>query len=75
VDGVRYRLVVEGELGPRFASAFEGMQVAAERGTTIISGAVKDQAHLHGLLDTVASLGLKLVSISPEDIQEIVSRA
>lgn len=66
VDDVRYQLVVEGELGPRYASAFEGMHVEAQGGTTTISGVVKDQAHLHGLLDMVASLGLNLVSVSPE---------
>jgi hypothetical protein len=67
VDGVRYQLVVEGELGPRFEDAFEDMQIEAHEGTTVITGTIKDQAHLHGLLDTIASLGIKLVSVSPEN--------
>lgn len=70
MDGVRYQLVVEGELGPRFSDAFEDMQVEAHEGTTVITGTIKDQAHLHGLLDRIASLGIKLVSASPETGQE-----
>ena len=75
MDGVRYQLVVEGELGPRFSDAFEDMQVEAHEGTTVITGKIKDQAHLHGLLDTVASLGIKLVSFSPENSQNSAALA
>lgn len=62
-----YRLVVNGELGPRYASAFEGMKVVAGGGKTEISGVVVDQSHLHGLLERVSGLGLALHSITPLD--------
>lgn len=65
VTASRYRLVVEGELGPRCTSAFEGMQVEYRDGNTVLVGDVTDQAHLQGLLDRVARLGLKLVSLTP----------
>ena len=61
----RYRLVVEGELGPRYASAFDGMTLCAHNGETEITGAVIDQSHLQGLLTRVASLGLTLLSLAP----------
>ena len=61
----RYRLVVEGELGHRFSTVFEGMQVEARDGRTSIVGTIRDQSHLHGLLDRIASLGLVLVSVAP----------
>jgi hypothetical protein len=64
VDAARYRLVVEGELGPRYASAFEGMRVEHSEGNTILVGEVLDQAHLQGLLDRVGRLGLTLVSVT-----------
>ena len=64
---MRYRLVVEGELRRRFSTVFEGMQVEARDGMTSIVGTIKDPAHLHGLLDKIASLGLTLVSVAPEN--------
>lgn len=62
-----YRLVVNGELGPRYASAFEGMKVSACDGKTEITGAIIDQSHLHGLLQRVGGLGLTLHSVTPLD--------
>lgn len=63
----RYRLIVEGELGTRFASAFEGMTVCAHDGITEITGPVIDPSHLHGLLDRITGLGLTLRSLTPVD--------
>lgn len=63
----RYRLEVEGELGPRSCSAFEGMRVEYEGGNTVLVGEVTDQSHLQGLLDRISRLGLKLVSVTPAD--------
>jgi hypothetical protein len=60
-----YRLVIRGEIGERFALLFEGMRLERDRGTTVITGAVRDQAHLHGLIERVDELGLELVSVNP----------
>ena len=67
---VLYRLVVEGELGPRYATAFEGMAVEHVGGNTAIIGPVTDQAHLQGLLERVARMGLHLVSVAPEPVAD-----
>jgi hypothetical protein len=69
VDGVRYRVVVEGELSPRYAGVFEGMHIECVQGRTAIVGTLTDQAHLQGLLQRIAGLGLTLVSVEPEDEQ------
>jgi hypothetical protein len=61
---VRYRLVVEEELGRRFASAFDGMTLSAHDGVTEITGPVRDPAHLQGILERVTSLGLTLRSVA-----------
>ena len=61
----RYRIVVEGELGPRYASAFDGMTLRAHDGETDITGPIIDQSHLHGLIARIASLGLTLHSLNP----------
>jgi hypothetical protein len=60
-----YRLVIEGELGPRYASAFDGMTLSAHNGETEITGPIIDPSHLHGLLERIASLGLTLHSLTP----------
>jgi hypothetical protein len=58
-----YRIVVGGELSDRYAIAFEGMKMEVENGRTILKGEIKDQPHLHGILDRIGSLGLKLLSV------------
>jgi hypothetical protein len=64
---VRYRIVVEGELGPRYSTAFEGMDVRRSEGVTVIVGDLQDQAQLVGLVNRIAGLGLKLVRVEPDD--------
>ena len=61
----RHRIVVEGELGPRYASAFHGMALRAHDGETDITGPIIDQSHLHGLIARIAGLGLTLRSLTP----------
>jgi hypothetical protein len=60
-----YCLVVKGELGPRYASAFEDMTIRAHDGVTEITGEIIDPSHLQGLITRVTSLGLILHSITP----------
>jgi hypothetical protein len=62
---LRYRIVIEGELGPRYTSAFDGMTLRAHDGETEITGPIIDQSHLQGLLERIASLGLTLHSLTP----------
>ena len=69
MSSTHYRLVVEGELGARYASAFEEMTVFAHDGITEITGRIIDQAHLQGLLERIAGLGLTLHSLSPLDAE------
>jgi hypothetical protein len=58
-----YRIVVGGEISERYARAFEGMEMETRSGQTILTGEVIDDAHLHGILDRIGALGLKLVSV------------
>jgi len=74
MQSARYRLVVQGELSARYASAFEGMIREHGGGTTAIVGAVEDQSHVLGLLERVAGVGLTLVSLTPEDTTVILRR-
>ena len=65
--GKRYRLVLRGELGEPFSFLFEGMQMDRLAGTTVLTGTLIDQAHLHGLLKRIQELGIELVSFGPID--------
>ena len=65
----RYRLVIAGELGPRYASAFDGMTLRAHDGETEITGPIIDPSHLQGLLERIAGLGLTLRSLTPLDTE------
>jgi hypothetical protein len=60
-----YRIVVEAELGPRYRSAFEGMEVHAANGKTEIVGPITDPSHLQALLERITGLGLTLSSVTP----------
>jgi hypothetical protein len=61
--GKVYRIAVRNDIGERFALAFEGMEVEARCGQTILTGEIIDQPHLHGILDRINGLGLELVSV------------
>jgi hypothetical protein len=64
----RYEIRLGGRLDERWAGWFDGMTVAdAGDGTTVIRGAVPDQAALHGLLQRVRDLGLSLISVTRTD--------
>ena len=58
-----YRIVVRGELSQRYAVAFEGMEMEVKNGRTILTGEIKDEPHLHGILDRIGALGLRLLSV------------
>jgi hypothetical protein len=65
VKPTEYRIVVTGELGPRYAVRFEPMHLTTRNGETEIVGRVEDDAELQGILATIAALGLSLVSVAP----------
>jgi hypothetical protein len=67
-DGDRYELRVQGLLGPGWEPYFDGLAVErCDDGTSLISGAVVDQAALHGLLHLLRDIGLPLVSLTRID--------
>jgi hypothetical protein len=64
-----YRIVVRGELSNVYAEAFEGMELEARDGDTILMGKIIDQPHLYGILERINGLGLELLSVEamPDD--------
>ena len=64
-----YRIVVRSELSERYATAFDGMQMEAKNGETILVGEIVDQSHLLGILNRINGLGLQLLRVEalPDD--------
>jgi hypothetical protein len=58
-----YRIVVCSELSNAYAVAFEGMGIETKGGDTVLTGEIKDQPHLFGILERINGLGLELLSV------------
>lgn len=58
-----YRIVVRSELSDTYAVAFEGMEMKARDGDTVLTGKIIDQPHLYGILERINGLGLRLLSV------------
>lgn len=64
-DSDRYEVRLQGHLDHRWAPLFDGLILSQEDdGTTLLAGAVVDQAALHALLRKVRDLGLPLISVT-----------
>ena len=61
--GTVYRIVVRSELGDKYAVGFEGMEMEAKDGCTVLTGTIIDQPHLFGILERANGLGLELLSV------------
>lgn len=64
-DQKRYQVVVCGRLGDQLAGTFDQLEVESRPGETSLTGSFTDQAQLHGLLDRLRDLGIKLISVNP----------
>ncbi len=68
-----YEIRVNNRLGPQSVIWFDDMTITviedARPPQTVISGCVRDQAALYGLISRVRDLGLTLVSVNPVDVQ------
>ncbi len=61
---MRYVIRVKGHLDTFWQVWFENLLITHERdGTTLLSGSIKDQAALYGILCKMRDLGLTLLSL------------
>ncbi len=57
--------MLRGEIGDHFRVLFEGLRLERSEGTTVLTGPVRDQAQLHGLIERFQEVGVELISVNP----------
>jgi hypothetical protein len=71
-----YQIRIRGHLGQQWMDWFDGLTIMLEEdGNTLLTGALIDQAALHGILKKVRDLGMPLLSVnsvgsSPQDNEQ-----
>jgi hypothetical protein len=59
-----YLIRLEAHLGDHWSTWFEGMTIQREaNGETLLTGELKDQTALHGVLMKIRDLGLPLIEV------------
>ena len=60
----QYEIKIQGELDPQWSDWFAGLVLTHPAGnTTLLSGPLPDQSALHGILERIRDLNLKLISV------------
>ena len=66
---------IKGSFAPDFSDWFEGMEVLGlSPDESSLSGEVADKSALYGILSTLSSLGLSLISVSVSENDEMTYR-
>jgi len=60
---VCYEIRISGKLGEMLLGAFPGLRAQTHGAETVLTGALPDQAALHGVLAQVEALGLELLEL------------
>jgi hypothetical protein len=62
---------IKGHINPQWSEWFGGLTIRhSDPDETLIAGLVPDQAALYGIISHLRDLGLKLTSVSSEEVQE-----
>jgi len=58
-----YEIRIRGTLGGTLRVAFPGLLAQEDRGETVLTGRLPDQAALYGVLAQIEALGLELIEV------------
>ena len=59
-----YDILVRGRLSRRYESLFDGVEIEARAGATILHASLADQSQLYGLLNSLRDFGVELISVN-----------
>ena len=57
------KISIQGHFDKKWENSFEGMEISYAGNNTILTGNIKDEAHLHGILNFIRDLNIKLISV------------
>jgi hypothetical protein len=60
-------VVLRGELGDQFGVLFEGMRLERVDGTTSLTGPLRDQSDLAGIIERAQDLGVEIIWLGAID--------
>jgi hypothetical protein len=60
-------ILIQDHLDEKWNSCFDGIEISYVGNNTILTGEIKDEAHLHGVLNQIRDLNLKLISVNPAE--------
>jgi hypothetical protein len=74
-EGAAYRIRVAGALDETWSDWFDGLSITTlDNGDTLLSGLVRDQSALHGLLNKIRDMGLILLCLEQYGCSGTLSR-
>ena len=59
------KITIQGHLDKKWEDWFDGMDIMYDGDNTILYGNIKDEAFMHGILNRIRDLNLKLISVNP----------
>jgi hypothetical protein len=59
---------IQGRLDKKWKDSFEAIEITYEGNNTLITEDIKDESHLHGILNLLRDLNLVIISINPAQI-------
>jgi len=60
----RTEITIEGHLDKKWEEWFDRMDITYQGKNTILTGIIEDHAKLHGILNQIRDLNLKLISVA-----------